>query len=317
MANSTEGKQHRWNAEGERCLDCGEKDWFAGPICNGSPSLSEVVAKAHAPSTPSPKPLWAEYATEQVSKKLGIVHQQDWDESIMRQKLDDTAEGKAAEPLADWGQVRDLLVENGMEEEHARKAAGILFPRVTLASVQTVRDMQKMLDECSAWSEQEQKRMSRRRHAALNARVPDDLEEIDGIEELATNIVNGKPLDAESQKVLADNRSELYIEDEDPPKVDSGAAPGHTDLMVAPESIDVYLEDNPPPTTVKVTEMETCPGCFGSGTVSVGLHDDECLKCCGWGTVATVKTKSMDKCCDCGTDQPCAMKTDGSCWRAD
>ncbi|MGW8811103.1 hypothetical protein ACWGM5_20745, partial [Bacillus velezensis] len=26
-------KQHRWNDVGERCLDCGDKDWMNDPIC--------------------------------------------------------------------------------------------------------------------------------------------------------------------------------------------------------------------------------------------------------------------------------------------
>jgi hypothetical protein len=26
---------HQWDDAGERCLKCGDKDWFAGPECSG------------------------------------------------------------------------------------------------------------------------------------------------------------------------------------------------------------------------------------------------------------------------------------------
>ncbi len=26
---------HQWDSDGETCLSCGDKDWFAGPACNG------------------------------------------------------------------------------------------------------------------------------------------------------------------------------------------------------------------------------------------------------------------------------------------
>jgi hypothetical protein len=29
-------KPHRWDGPGERCLDCGDKDWMAGPYCSGA-----------------------------------------------------------------------------------------------------------------------------------------------------------------------------------------------------------------------------------------------------------------------------------------
>lgn len=28
-------KRHNWDDAGERCLDCGDRDWFAGPVCEG------------------------------------------------------------------------------------------------------------------------------------------------------------------------------------------------------------------------------------------------------------------------------------------
>ena len=37
---------------------------------------------------------------------------------------------------------------------------------------------------------------------------------------------------------------------------DKTTAPGHTDLMVSPESIDAFLEANPPPADVAQTEVD-------------------------------------------------------------
>ena len=31
------GKPHRWNDDGERCLDCGDKDWMADKYCSAAP----------------------------------------------------------------------------------------------------------------------------------------------------------------------------------------------------------------------------------------------------------------------------------------
>jgi len=30
-----EPRSHRWDDVGERCLDCGDKDWMADPACSG------------------------------------------------------------------------------------------------------------------------------------------------------------------------------------------------------------------------------------------------------------------------------------------
>lgn len=34
-------KSHNWNDVGERCLDCGDKDWFAGTVCEGRQEEAE------------------------------------------------------------------------------------------------------------------------------------------------------------------------------------------------------------------------------------------------------------------------------------
>ena len=34
-ALSPPGSRHEWDRAGERCLKCGDKDWFAGPVCTG------------------------------------------------------------------------------------------------------------------------------------------------------------------------------------------------------------------------------------------------------------------------------------------
>ena len=35
------GKPHRWNDDGERCLDCGDKDWMADKYCSAAPVVQE------------------------------------------------------------------------------------------------------------------------------------------------------------------------------------------------------------------------------------------------------------------------------------
>lgn len=40
------GKPHRWNDDGERCLDCGDKDWMADKYCSAAPVVQpEIEAK--------------------------------------------------------------------------------------------------------------------------------------------------------------------------------------------------------------------------------------------------------------------------------
>ena len=35
------GKPHRWNDDGERCLDCGDKDWMADKYCSAAPVVQD------------------------------------------------------------------------------------------------------------------------------------------------------------------------------------------------------------------------------------------------------------------------------------
>lgn len=37
MTANAVGKPHRWNDDGERCLDCGDKDWMADKYCSAAP----------------------------------------------------------------------------------------------------------------------------------------------------------------------------------------------------------------------------------------------------------------------------------------
>lgn len=280
-------KPHRWNAEGERCLDCGDKDWMAGPYCmGGDVARGMTFPHASTPETRAPADTSVHCSecscttcstqrrkakrSAEIDKMLDDnsyyqpreattpSSKSAWDESVMRHKLDSIAEGEAMKPVADWREVNDLLVENGMEEKQARKAASILYPRVTLEQVQAVRDTQRILDESSRWID---------KHKHLLDATP-------GVEELAENIVNAKPLEPEFQKVLADNRSELYIEDNDPPRLS--------------EEQHAALNARVPP---DLAEVDECPACNGTGTVPVGLHNDECLKCCGWGTITVNREK--------------------------
>lgn len=43
---STLAKSHRWDADGERCLNCGDKDWFADPVCGGARMRSMTGSRA-------------------------------------------------------------------------------------------------------------------------------------------------------------------------------------------------------------------------------------------------------------------------------
>lgn len=47
-------KQHRWDQYGERCLDCGDKDWMNDPVCRqrlADPSIEATPSIAVNPST--------------------------------------------------------------------------------------------------------------------------------------------------------------------------------------------------------------------------------------------------------------------------
>lgn len=46
-AAETGPREHRWDRDGERCLDCGDKDWMGGP-CSGPRSSPEPAADAAA-----------------------------------------------------------------------------------------------------------------------------------------------------------------------------------------------------------------------------------------------------------------------------
>lgn len=37
------GEHHKWDSDGEHCEACGDKDWFAGPVCNPPIDLSGLV----------------------------------------------------------------------------------------------------------------------------------------------------------------------------------------------------------------------------------------------------------------------------------
>jgi len=36
-----DSKLHHWDATGERCLKCGDKDWMADPVCSGGQQESQ------------------------------------------------------------------------------------------------------------------------------------------------------------------------------------------------------------------------------------------------------------------------------------
>lgn len=42
---------HSWDETGERCTKCGDKDWFAGPVCDGdigSGSTSDALRNVNS-----------------------------------------------------------------------------------------------------------------------------------------------------------------------------------------------------------------------------------------------------------------------------
>lgn len=54
LTSAGEPRAHRWDGAGERCLDCGDKDWMGGP-CSGpraaQPPLAEYVMKPSEEAT--------------------------------------------------------------------------------------------------------------------------------------------------------------------------------------------------------------------------------------------------------------------------
>lgn len=36
-----DSKLHHWDATGERCMKCGDKDWMADPVCSGGQQESQ------------------------------------------------------------------------------------------------------------------------------------------------------------------------------------------------------------------------------------------------------------------------------------
>jgi len=45
-------QRHQWDADGERCVKCGDKDWMAGPVCHGRiESPAEQVLPANVENT--------------------------------------------------------------------------------------------------------------------------------------------------------------------------------------------------------------------------------------------------------------------------
>jgi hypothetical protein len=44
-AQPKEPKRHRWDRDGERCLDCGDKDWMDDPVCT-PPAQPEIGTQA-------------------------------------------------------------------------------------------------------------------------------------------------------------------------------------------------------------------------------------------------------------------------------
>ena len=44
MPEDAEPKRHRWDKDGERCKDCGDKDWTASAVCRPPKAGAERVA---------------------------------------------------------------------------------------------------------------------------------------------------------------------------------------------------------------------------------------------------------------------------------
>jgi hypothetical protein len=44
MPKDAEPKRHRWDKDGERCKDCGDKDWTATAVCHPPKADAERVA---------------------------------------------------------------------------------------------------------------------------------------------------------------------------------------------------------------------------------------------------------------------------------
>ncbi len=44
-------QHHVWDGDGERCLRCGDKDWFAGPVCKGRLQAATTETEAELAAT--------------------------------------------------------------------------------------------------------------------------------------------------------------------------------------------------------------------------------------------------------------------------
>lgn len=58
IPNSNTPKAHRWNDVGEKCLDCGDKDWMNDPMCrprSADPDSTATPDISVSPSTSSTK----------------------------------------------------------------------------------------------------------------------------------------------------------------------------------------------------------------------------------------------------------------------
>ena len=71
------GKPHRWNDDGERCLDCGDKDWMADKHCSAAPVVQgmvmvpqEVIEKIEQWSRAYPTDIFPEPDFEKVREAL-------------------------------------------------------------------------------------------------------------------------------------------------------------------------------------------------------------------------------------------------------
>ena len=42
----TTNKKHNWDKSGERCLNCGDKDWMASAECNGRMTTNKDIEEA-------------------------------------------------------------------------------------------------------------------------------------------------------------------------------------------------------------------------------------------------------------------------------
>lgn len=112
--------------------------------------LRAILARASAATVAEPRELEMLRADHRMVCAAGF-----YDTGELLDAYKKLQAAQQAGPVADWADVHKLMLDKGMDDAQARKAANVLFPRVTLGMVQQLRETQALLDQCSKWSDKQ------------------------------------------------------------------------------------------------------------------------------------------------------------------